>query len=65
MADIERKLTTIMCADVAGYTAMMERDEEGTMETLRAHRATMQGFIERHRGRIANTAGDSVMAELG
>ena len=53
-----------MCADVAGYSAMMERDEEGTMETLRAHRATMRGFIERHRGRIANTAGDSVMAEF-
>ena len=64
MAQIERKLTTIMAADVAGYSAMMERDEEGTMQTLRGHRATMRGFIERHRGRIANTAGDSVMAEF-
>ena len=64
MADVERKLTTIMAADVAGYSAMMERDEEGTMATLRQHRATMQGFIGRHRGRIANTAGDSVMAEF-
>ena len=64
VADVERKLTTIMAADVAGYSAMMERDEERTMATLRQHRATMQGFIERHRGRIANTAGDSVMAEF-
>ncbi|MEO1020447.1 MAG: adenylate/guanylate cyclase domain-containing protein [Pseudomonadota bacterium] len=61
---IERKLTTIMSADMAGYSNLMERDEPGTLERLRDARSTMKALIERHRGRIANTAGDSILAEF-
>jgi adenylate cyclase len=63
-AHVERKLTTILCADVAGYSRLMERDELGTLDALRRHRAVFRGLIERHRGRVVNTWGDSLIAEF-
>jgi adenylate cyclase len=42
----------------------MHGDEEATMATLSARRALVDELIARHRGRIANTAGDSVLAEF-
>ena len=61
---IERKLTTIMAADAAGYASAMDADEVGTLEALRASRAVFARFIERHNGRIANTAGDGLIADF-
>ena len=63
-AEIDRRLTTILCADVAGYSALMGRDEDGTLLRLKDYRDGMTGLIEHHRGRIANTAGDGVLAEF-
>ena len=59
-----RKLTTVMSADVAGYSRLMDRDEVGTLERLIAYREAMAGLIARHRGRVVNTAGDSLLAEF-
>ena len=61
---IERKLAAIFAADVAGYSRLMGRDEVGTLRTLAARREIMDRLIAEHRGRIANTAGDSVLAEF-
>src|SRR5215204_6507361 len=61
---IERKLAAIFAADVAGYSRLMGQDEVGTLRTLAAHREIMDRLIGEHRGRIANTAGDSVLAEF-
>ncbi|WP_046868554.1 adenylate/guanylate cyclase domain-containing protein [Microvirga massiliensis] len=61
---IERRLVAIFAADVAGYSRLVELDEVGTLRTLAAHREVMDRFIAQHRGRIANTAGDSVLAEF-
>jgi|SRR5829696_5761458 len=61
---IERKLAAIFAADVAGYSRLMGQDEVATLRTLAAHRAIMDRLIGEHRGRIANTAGDSVLAEF-
>lgn len=61
---IERKLTTILAADAAGYSSAMDADEVGTLEALRASRAVFSRFIERHNGRIANTAGDGLIADF-
>ena len=63
-ADIQRKLTTILAADAAGYSSRMEADEVGTLDELRASRDVFTRFIERHHGRIANTAGDGLIAEF-
>ena len=61
---IERKLAAIFAADVAGYSRLMGQDEVGTLRTLAAHREIMDRLIGEQRGRIANTAGDSVLAEF-
>src|SRR5687767_1401965 len=47
-------------ADVAGYSRLMERDEVGTLRVLIDCREVIDRLISEHRGRIANTAGDSV-----
>lgn len=62
---IRRKLAALFAADVAGYSRLMAADEEGTTRRLREHRAIMDALIAHHGGRIANTAGDSVLAEFG
>jgi len=61
---MERKLTTIFCTDVVGYSKMMSADEEGTLRILSECRDIIDPMIEEYRGRIFNSAGDSVLAEF-
>jgi TolB-like protein len=61
---VERRLAAIFAADVAGYSRLMSQDEAGTLRALTAAREIMDGLISAHGGRIANTAGDSVLAEF-
>ena len=64
MTTSERRLAAIFAADVAGYARLMSADEVGTFRMLEAHRRVMDDLIVGHGGRIANTAGDSVLAEF-
>jgi class 3 adenylate cyclase len=61
----ERRLAAIMATDVVGYSKLMQSDETGALAALAAIRVVTQNQIRLHRGRIANTAGDSVLAEFG
>lgn len=61
---VKRRLTTVLCADVHGYSRLMEADEAGTLAELRRHREAMARLVERHDGRIVNTWGDAVIAEF-
>jgi adenylate cyclase len=61
---IERRLAAIFAAAVAGYSRLMEQDEIGTLHSLTDHRQILDRLIAEHGGRIANTAGDSVLAEF-
>lgn len=62
---VERRLAAILAADVAGYSRLMGKDEERTVEALRGHRREVTDTkIVEHRGRIVNTAGDSILAEF-
>lgn len=63
-SDVQRKLTTILAADAAGYSREMAADEVRTLGALRSARVVFTKLIERHRGRIANTAGDGLIAEF-
>ena len=63
-AEVQRKLTTILAADAEGYSRVMEADEVRALGALRVARGVFSRFIERHRGRIANTAGDGLIAEF-
>jgi adenylate cyclase len=60
----KRRLTTILCADVQGYSRLMGADEAGTLEELRRSRTIMTGLVERHDGRVVNTWGDALIAEF-
>jgi adenylate cyclase len=61
---MERKLAAIFAADIAGYSRLMGVDEEGTLGALRSHREVVDGLVGVHRGRVFNSAGDSVVAEF-
>lgn len=64
-ANVSRRLVAVFAADVEGYSRLMGVDEVGTLQGLTERRAILDRFILEHRGRIANTAGDSVLAEFG
>jgi adenylate cyclase len=58
-------LAAILAADVAGYSRLVGADEEGTLAALRAHRdGLIDELIGQHSGRVANTAGDSILMEF-
>lgn len=60
---VERHLTAILAADVAGYSRLMGADEEGTHAQLKAHRHDLiDRRIKKHRGRIVKTTGDGLLA---
>jgi adenylate cyclase len=61
---LDRRLVAIVAADVESYSRLMALDEEAALRTLSAHRAIADELIVAFRGRIANTAGDSVLAEF-
>ena len=61
---VERRLTTILAADVAEYSRLMRADEDATLALLTRCRDIAAARISEHRGRIANTAGDAILAEF-
>jgi adenylate cyclase len=64
-ARLERRLTAILAADVAGYSRLMGIDEEGTLAELKAcRRELIDPKIAEHRGRIVKTTGDGALAEF-
>jgi class 3 adenylate cyclase/pimeloyl-ACP methyl ester carboxylesterase len=61
----QRRLAAIVAADVAGFSRLVGHDEEGTLRSLRSHRSELiDTLIEEYGGRIANTAGDSLLVEF-
>jgi TolB-like protein/class 3 adenylate cyclase len=62
--EVKRRLAAIFAADVEGYSRLMGTDEVTTLAALTARREILDGLIATHGGRIANTAGDSVLAEF-
>ncbi|HEV2335737.1 MAG TPA: adenylate/guanylate cyclase domain-containing protein [Stellaceae bacterium] len=62
---VERRLSAILAADVAGYSRLMGADEEGTLAALKSHRREVfDPQIAEHRGRIVKTTGDGLLAEF-
>ena len=62
---VQRRLTAVLAADIAGYSRLMGADEEGTLAQLKAHRhALLDPKIEEHQGRIVKTTGDGMLAEF-
>ncbi len=64
-ARVERRLAAILAADVAGYSRLIEADEEGTLRRLKTLRAELiDPQITRHHGRIVKTTGDGLLLEF-
>ncbi|WP_316234529.1 adenylate/guanylate cyclase domain-containing protein [Bradyrhizobium sp. SZCCHNR1020] len=61
----ERRLTTILVADVVGFSRLTELDEEGTLARLRQLRtALIDPSLAEHRGRMVKTTGDGLLIEF-
>jgi len=62
---LERRLATILAADVAGYTTLMGKDEAGTLRRLTdLRRDFLKPLIDEHRGRIVKLMGDGLLVEF-
>ena len=62
---VQRRLAAILAADVVGYSALMERDEEATYaEFERLKREVIEPSLSRHDGRLIKTTGDGALAEF-
>lgn len=63
--ELHRKLTTIVATDVVEFSRLIHEDEEATLAAMHAHRRELiDPLIDSHGGRIANTAGDSLLIEF-
>ncbi len=61
----KRRLAAILAADVAGYTRLMDADEEATMAAWWAARGeVIDPKIAEHGGRIVKHTGDGFLAEF-
>ena len=62
---VERRLTAILAADVAGYSRLTGLDEEGTHAQLQDHlRSLVDPKIAEHRGRVVKNTGVGLLAEF-
>src|SRR5438105_13872907 len=62
---MERRLSAILAADIAGYSTLMGADEARTVRDLKGHQAVVLPMIAQFGGRIIDTAGDGILAEFG
>ncbi len=63
---MQRRLTTLLAADVAGYSRLAGAHEEGTLSRLRALRQELiEPVIAANGGRIVKTTGDGRLIEFG
>lgn len=62
--EIKRKLAAIFCADVKGYSRLMQDDEAGTVATITTYRNLMSTLIHQHHGRVVDSPGDNLLAEF-
>jgi adenylate cyclase len=62
---MERRLTAILAADVAGYSRLMAIDEAGTLSALKSLRKNLADpKIAEHNGRIVKLTGDGMLVEF-
>ena len=62
--DFKRKITAVFSADVVGYSRLMGEDESATVKTLETYKGVMFSLIKQHRGRVVDSPGDNLLAEL-
>ena len=62
----DRRLTTILAADVVGYSRLMAADESWALAQLKVHRKELiEPKIAEHHGRVVKLMGDGTLMEFG
>src|SRR5438128_1478442 len=62
---VERRLAAVLAADVAGYSRLMEADEDNTLTALRLWRHDIaEPRIKAYRGRVIKSTGDGFLVEF-
>ncbi|MCZ6644716.1 MAG: adenylate/guanylate cyclase domain-containing protein [SAR324 cluster bacterium] len=61
---MEKRKSTILMADVVGYSRLVAQDIETTLHTLQNYRKVFSHHVTEHAGWIVNTPGDSILAEF-
>jgi adenylate cyclase len=64
MSDTQRDIAAVMFTDMRGFTALMQSDEELTLQLLELKRRLAKPLLEKHRGRLIKTIGDAFMVEF-
>src|SRR5260370_35541673 len=64
IASPARELAAIMFSDIAGYTAIMGRDEHEAMRALDAHRGTLRTLLPKFNGRLIGEIGDGTLSSF-
>ena len=63
---MERRLTTILSADVVGYSRLMALDEAGTLAQLKSQRNELiEPRTTKYNGRVVKLMGDGTLMEFG
>jgi len=60
----QRRLVTIMSADVQGFCRLVAADEEGAVDRLKVCRELVESLAKKRDGRTFGIAGDSIMVEF-
>jgi adenylate cyclase len=63
-ANPTRELAAIMFSDIAGYTAIMGRDEQKAIRALAEHRELMRSLVARFNGRVIGDIGDGTLSSF-
>jgi adenylate cyclase len=61
---VNRRMAAILVADIVGYSALMEADEEGTARRLADCRNRIAAEIAKYDGRLFKAMGDAVLVEF-
>lgn len=61
---MKRRMAAILVADIVGYSALMEADEEGTAQRLANCRNLIDAEIGKCEGRLFKAMGDAVLVEF-
>ena len=64
MVDTQHDIAAVMFTDMRGFTALMQSDEELTLELLDVQRRLAEPLLDKHRGRLIKTIGDAFMVEF-
>lgn len=61
---MDRRLAAVLFADVVGFSALAQADEDNAVTTLKAHITALEPAIAMHAGRIVKSTGDGFLAEF-